>query len=292
MTPPAAATAAARSDAQRIRRSPAGAPPRRVSGPRADRRDPRAAAKTRLSAAPALAPAQHTRVRRPAAASSVGTLALPGRKLRAGVRSPRAGDVGVVVDRLLSSRAWIGVVAGLLIGLVFLQVALLKVNAGIGGTVQQANTLERSNDGLRAEISLLRQDARITKAATSQGMIMPQPNQVRYLSDGKTGAVGGAGGVASSVAADGSAIDDGSGDAGAVAADPTATSDGSTDTTSGDTTAADTTDTSGDTSGAPAGDPTAADASGDTRGAATGTDQSAADGSADTGTGGVAPPVG
>lgn len=211
MTPPA--TAAARSDARiAARRGPAPRAPRRVSGPAAARRDPQAASRTRMSAAAAAIPARpHLRLRRP---SLSGGLAVPARGLRS---VARAGTV----DRILSGRGVIAVVAAMLIGLVFLQVTLLKVNAGIGRSVQAASTYERQNATLRAQISNLEADGRVTGAARRLGMVMPGPDQIRYLRARHAGGVGGAGGAA--LAQDPSL------------ADGTATA----DTTTADTTAAD-----------------------------------------------------
>jgi hypothetical protein len=273
VTPPAA-TAAARSP-QRIRRTPAG--PRRVSGPaRPGQRDPRAAADVRLraAAAPALAPPQHGRRRQPAVAT--GVLTLPGRGVRAAAGALPAP--GSVLDRLLSSRAWIAVVAGLLIGLVFLQVSLLKINAGIGSSVQSASVYERQNDSLRSQISLLKETERISTEAARAGMVQPAAAAIRYLDAKHGGGVGGAA-IADPTATVGSDGTDASGDTSA----DTSADDGSTDGTDASATegSTDTTDTSGDTST----DTSTDDGSGDTSSSdgSSGYDPASADdGSSDT----------
>jgi cell division protein FtsL len=90
------------------------------------------------------------------------------------------------MDRLVRSRVWIGIVAFGLIGLVAMQVSLLKLNSGIGRAVQTASTLERSNSTLRAEISTLSAGDRIQRLAEARGMVMPAPSDIAYLHAGDT----------------------------------------------------------------------------------------------------------
>jgi len=93
-----------------------------------------------------------------------------------------------MMDRLVRSRVWIGVIACALIGLVAMQVSMLKLNSGIGRAVQTSSTLERSNSTLRAEISRLSAGDRITRLAEADGMVMPAPSDVKYLrADGARG---------------------------------------------------------------------------------------------------------
>ena len=73
----------------------------------------------------------------------------------------RAMPDHVIVDRLTRGRLWIGLIGCLLLGLVSMQVALLKLNAGIGRAVQQSANLERRNGELRAQISRLGSEERI-----------------------------------------------------------------------------------------------------------------------------------
>jgi len=90
-------------------------------------------------------------------------------------------DTAVVV-RLVRGRLWIGLVACLLLGLVAMQVSLLKLNAGIGRAVQQGANLERRNGELRAEISRLGAEERIQSMGARLGLIMPDAGRVTYLS--------------------------------------------------------------------------------------------------------------
>jgi cell division protein FtsB len=95
-----------------------------------------------------------------------------------------------IVDRLVRGRAWIAVVGTLLIGLVAMQVSLLKLNAGIGGDVERAAALERTNGELRAQVSELESGERVQENAAGLGMIMPPAGQITYLRAGGPAAAG------------------------------------------------------------------------------------------------------
>jgi len=150
----AAATAAGRR--RSLPRSPAPPLPRRVSGP-ATR--PHASPPLRVVAGGA------------ALASRVAGVALD-------VSGSRA------MDRVVRSRAWIVIVAFGLIGIVAMQVSMLKLNAGIGRAVETVNTLERTNASLRGEISRLSAGDRIQSLAGARGFVMPAPADVTYLRAG------------------------------------------------------------------------------------------------------------
>jgi cell division protein FtsL len=152
MTPPAAATS---HRSRKLRRSPVPRAPRRVSGPR---RPPRAAL----------------------AGAGGAAVARPPLSLRLGRRAMRVGDARVL-DRLVRGRAWIAIVAAALIGIVFMQVSMLKLNAGVSRAVTAADTLERQNSSLRADISKLGSGERVQDAATNQGMVTPAAGDVHYL---------------------------------------------------------------------------------------------------------------
>jgi hypothetical protein len=155
MTPPA--TAAATGHRSRtVRRGPAPRAPRRVSGPT---RPPRAAL----------------------AGAGAGTVvARPPLSLRLGRRAMRVGDARVL-DRLVRGRAWIAIVAAALIGIVFMQVSMLKLNAGVSRAVTAADTLERQNSTLRADISKLDSGERVQDAAANLGMTTRAAGDVHYL---------------------------------------------------------------------------------------------------------------
>ncbi|MGI8801690.1 MAG: hypothetical protein ACR2KV_05880 [Solirubrobacteraceae bacterium] len=85
------------------------------------------------------------------------------------------------LDRLIRGRAWIGLVAFALIGIVAMQVALLQLNAGIGRSVQKAATLEHANSALSAEVSKLQASDLSQAGAAGTGMVFAPPGDVRYL---------------------------------------------------------------------------------------------------------------
>lgn len=159
---PAGATAAAR-------RAAAGRRPVRARG--------RAAT---APAAPRVVPRVPRRVSGPARGRQLrrGRATLGARAL-AGLRA--LPDHGIV-ERLTRGRLWIGLIGCLLLGLVSMQVALLKLNAGIGRAVQQGANLERRNGELRAQISRLGSEERIQAMGTKLGLIMPDAGHVTYLS--------------------------------------------------------------------------------------------------------------
>jgi hypothetical protein len=161
---PAGATAAARRAA--AARRPVRARGRAAAAPAAPRVVPRV---PRRKSGPAL-PARGRQLRRGRA--TLGARALAG--LRA------LPDHGVV-ERLTRGRLWIGLIGCLLLGLVSMQVALLKLNAGIGRAVQQGANLERRNGELRAEISRLGSEGRIQAMGAKLGLIMPDAGHVTYL---------------------------------------------------------------------------------------------------------------
>jgi len=156
MSPPPATAAATRTRPS-TRRGPAPRVPRRVSG--------------------------HVR---PRAVTSGGAVALPRpigapnpwrRRLR------RAGELADhrLVERILTGRAWIAIVGCALIGIVFMQVSLLKLNAGIGASVERASTLDRQNAELRAIVSELGSNDRIQAEAQRLGLVAPPPGSVTFL---------------------------------------------------------------------------------------------------------------
>jgi len=145
---------------QRPRLRPA-PPPRRVSGPqRATSGRPRA---TRASA---------------------GSVALPapaGAPLSRVLEGIRAIPDSRVLDRLIRGQGWVVIIGIALMGIVALQVSLLKMNTGIGVSIERAGALERQNADLRAEVSRLSSEERITSEALKQDLVMPDAGEVRYV---------------------------------------------------------------------------------------------------------------
>jgi hypothetical protein len=151
---PGGATTAHTARATR-RRTAAARPPRRVSGPAGGRRA------------------------RPAASGGAVAVAPP-----LGLRVARAGGRIVdarFLDRLLRGGVWIALLALGLMGIVFIQVSMLRLNAGISRAITSAETLHRQNATLRADISRLDSGDRIADAARALGMIQPPAGSVNYL---------------------------------------------------------------------------------------------------------------
>jgi len=155
MAPPASAAArtaapARPAPARRPQQRPA-RPPRRVSG----------------RAAPA--PARN------------GSVALPVRVGNAPfARTVRARTSGVL-DALLAGRGWIVLVGVLLVGIVFFNVDLLRMNREIALTAEKSTALKRDNARLRQEAALLGSSERIRDAAAELGLVLPGAGDVRYL---------------------------------------------------------------------------------------------------------------
>jgi cell division protein FtsL len=152
MTPPSTAAAGQNGHARTVRRPTVPRTSRRISGPT---RPPRAAV----------------------AGAAAGRAPL---SLRLGSTAMRVGDARVL-DRLVRGRAWIALIAVGLMGIVFMQVSMLRLNAGISRAVTAADTLERQNSTMRADISELDSGERIQDVAAKLGMVTPDAGDVRYL---------------------------------------------------------------------------------------------------------------
>jgi cell division protein FtsL len=141
-------------------------------------------ARTRISGT-TTAPPQR-RVSGPAAGSAAarhaGAVVLPLPRRAAGAaRRGVGGTVFPLLDRLIRGRLWIAVVAVALMGVVFTQVSLLELNAGISRSVLEAEALERRNSALREEVARLGSSDRVQAAASALGMRAPSAGGVRFL---------------------------------------------------------------------------------------------------------------
>jgi hypothetical protein len=142
--------------------------PRRVSGPA----HPRPARPTRP-----VAPPRAPRTRGRSVPRTVADPSLAARVLAGVAALPDARWL----DRLVRGRAWIAMVGVALIGLVFVQVSMLEMNAGIGQAVEKGAALERQNADLRTSVSQLSSEERIQREAVGMGLVMPPAGDVRYL---------------------------------------------------------------------------------------------------------------
>jgi hypothetical protein len=107
-------------------------------------------------------------------------VATPPLALRLGRTAGRIGDARFL-DRLVRGRAWIALIAVGLLGIVFVQVSMLRLNAGISRAIATAETLQRQNSALRGDISRLDSGERIADTARALGMAMPPAGSVHYL---------------------------------------------------------------------------------------------------------------
>ena len=96
------------------------------------------------------------------------------------VRAARAGTNGVL-DALLRGRIWIALVAALLVGIVFFNVDLLRLNRDLARTADRSAQMKRENARLRLRLARLESATRIQRVAAGRGMVLPNPAEVRYL---------------------------------------------------------------------------------------------------------------
>jgi hypothetical protein len=86
-----------------------------------------------------------------------------------------------LLDRLIRGRTWIGLVAFALIGIVTLQLGLLRLNAGIGHALQKEASLQRENAALSIENSELAAGDLVESSASRLGMEVVPAGALRFL---------------------------------------------------------------------------------------------------------------
>jgi hypothetical protein len=183
MTPPAAAVA---EPLPRRRTSTRRAPvrhPRRISGP--------ARPATRPPARPAGRPAAPARGAQRRGRTESGGLAL--RAVRA---YERVAD-SALLDRLVRGRLWIGLLAFGLIGIVAMQLVVLRLNTSIGAALQRAAGLQRASAQLRIEAATGSGEGRIEPLAAATGMTFAPPGSVHFVSSSPAADIARAAGVLS-----------------------------------------------------------------------------------------------
>jgi hypothetical protein len=87
-----------------------------------------------------------------------------------------------LLDRLVRGRLWIGLLAFSLIGIVAMQLMVLKLNTGIGATLQRAAALQRANAQLGIEAATGGGEGRIEPLAAATGMTFAAPGSVHFVS--------------------------------------------------------------------------------------------------------------
>jgi hypothetical protein len=86
-----------------------------------------------------------------------------------------------LLDRLIRGRVWIGVIAFALIGIVTMQLVLLKLNAGIGRSLVRETLLQRENATLSAENSEVAAGEQVEAQAEHAGMELIPAGALRFL---------------------------------------------------------------------------------------------------------------
>lgn len=172
-----------------LRKRPSPSSPRRVSGPAGGR-----AATPGRRAATATAGTATAPIARPKARPT-GPRVRTGRPRRASARTRTTGSLPAravafvralpdhpLLDRMIRGRAWIAMLGVMLVGIVAMQVEVLKLGASVGRSLQEGTTLQSRNQLLRASVASLADDQRIERLAARMGMVMPAPDAVVFLS--------------------------------------------------------------------------------------------------------------
>jgi cell division protein FtsL len=145
------------------------------------------------AARPKAAPARHQTRRRPAAArrntaprrmsgpAVAPAVAMPVRVINAPFARAARRRTSGVLDALLAGRGWIALVFVLLVGIVFFNVDLLRMNREIAGTAERISTLKREIARDRLDVARLASSERIQESAAQLGLVLPAPGEVRYL---------------------------------------------------------------------------------------------------------------
>jgi hypothetical protein len=86
------------------------------------------------------------------------------------------------LDRLIRSRIWIAVIAFALIGIVAMQLWVLKLNGGIGRAIEHESLLQGENAALSSSNAEMSAGDRVEQlAGTEEGMVIVPPGALRFL---------------------------------------------------------------------------------------------------------------
>ena len=127
------------------------------------------------------------RTPRPARPDAPGRTALPGGARYGGLllgalELVRRVSSHRLLDRLIRGRAWIVLVAFALLGIVTLQLALLKLNTGIGRSIERAAVLQNQNAAISIENSELASGGKVEASAAHLGMTPVPTSMIKFLS--------------------------------------------------------------------------------------------------------------
>jgi cell division protein FtsL len=84
------------------------------------------------------------------------------------------------LDRLIHGRAWIALVAFALIGIVAMQLWVVKLGVGIGRALEHEGLLQRENATLSIEDARLSSGERVEQLAAARGMVVAPPGALRF----------------------------------------------------------------------------------------------------------------
>ena len=84
------------------------------------------------------------------------------------------------LDRLIHGRAWIALVAFALIGIVAMQLWVVKLGVGIGRALEHEGLLQRENATLGIEDAQLSSGERVEQLAAARGMVVAAPGSLRF----------------------------------------------------------------------------------------------------------------
>jgi len=181
----------------RTRSRPSPRPPRRVSGPSNGASAALAVALVDSAVAlprvvrPALRPVPAPRRRRPPPSRETAPRRTPEQSTHAVGALLRVADHGLL-DRLIRGRVWIGLVGFALIGIVAMQLVVLRLNTQIGHGLERKANLQREISAAQIAESSLTSAERIQAEAGKRGMELTPSGVVAFLapqrSDAQTAA--------------------------------------------------------------------------------------------------------
>lgn len=82
---------------------------------------------------------------------------------------------------MIHGRLWIGLLAFSLIGIVAMQMVVLKLNTNIGRTLTHEASLQRENAQLGIEDSMYSAETRVAPLAAGAGMTLAPPGSVHFV---------------------------------------------------------------------------------------------------------------
>jgi len=85
-----------------------------------------------------------------------------------------------LLDRLIGGRTWIAVIAFALIGIVAMQLWVVKLGVGIGRALEHTQLLQQENSTLASEDSALSSAERIERLALAKGMVPASPAVLHF----------------------------------------------------------------------------------------------------------------